>query len=348
MWSLNKFIPHFTASILIILIGVIGCSGDMPIQGFDLTDAEDIGIIDSTGINKIALEISFKDTAAVTGKSPLLLLGAFANIEAQILLKFENLPDSVVVTNAAIELKTSTIIGNDSKSSFTATVHRITSDWDESKVKDETFGNAYDVNSIGMVEILSVDREFFNNDSLIFETVRIPLNTQGVDLVNNWIDTTSMVENNGVFIDFSNSHFIKEFFSNNNLSNQPRLELEVLKNGSERDTTSFIATADAFLVRSLSEPPAGPLYIDNVFSRQSVIKFDLSEIPRESTINRATLELNVYNQDNLLTDDGFTMQIVRLSEPFSMPNTYRPDSSITAILATVVKSTSTLSIPIAP
>ncbi|NIR51026.1 DNRLRE domain-containing protein, partial [candidate division KSB1 bacterium] len=117
-------------------------------------------------------------------------------------------------------------------------------------------------------------------------------------------------------------------------------------------TISINANEDAYLPRKLAEPPHGPLYVDNVFSRQIVLKFDLSSIPRESTINQATLTLNVLGDLSIIKDNGvsqltngITIQLNRLAKPFESPNDLKVDSLAASVSETITQSTTSIVIP---
>lgn len=344
-WKYIKF--SLIASIMTMMISYLACSNDMPIQGLDLANSDEIGIIDSTSITTLSLEEAINDTLNPTGSSPFLLLGESDNFSTQILLKFDNLPDSIEdVTHAAIILKTNALLGRkDTKRSFTASVHQITTAWEENKVTVENFQDAYDLTNLGTAEMLSVDREFFNGDSVTFEKVRIELTSEAVEIVESWADSTSGVENDGFLIDHENSDFIKEFFSKENVSHFPILEIGVVRNG-RSDTLQINATEDAFLAKNDEILPDGPLYVDNIYSRQAILKFDFSQIPRESTVSRATLEMNVFNQNNVITDEGFTLIINRLAKPFESLDSLSIESGVSAIVSSVGKNATQISIPI--
>lgn len=330
-----------------------GCSEDMPIQGFNPDegfDPNNKGRIQSTVMATVE-EVTFSDTVTVTGRSPFLLLGAFSDIETRILLKFDQIPDSVNVLGANILLRTNGLVSqSDNKSSFRASVHEVTAVWYDSTVTDESFQNAFDPNSIGGAEIISVDRGLLAGDSLIIETVRIELGVQGVEFIG---DSTSLFNRFGALIDFSNSSFIKEFFSENNSRYRPQLELTVAGDSTDTKKVLIDVIEDAYLVSERIEPPAGPLYIDNIFSNQCVMKFDFSNIPRESTVNRAELQLNVLPEFSVLKgnntfsqlNDGLTFQIQRLAAPFEAPNSFTIDSTFTPILANVNRSDASTTIP---
>ncbi|RMF58999.1 MAG: DNRLRE domain-containing protein [Calditrichaeota bacterium] len=316
---------------LLLLMG-LGCGSDAPIQGFDFVDPNARGSIDSTVVSDLAVEATFSDTITATGRSSNLLVGSLGGVATQTLLRFEDVPDTVVILNAALLLRTKGILSDGkSKSTFEATVHPVTADWDETTVTAETFQDAFDPVPIASAEILPVGSGVVGFDSTITEIVRFEFDQTGVELVRQWADSTKG-PNNGILIDGgSNSTFIKEFFSSVSPTNLAVLELDVL-NGTERDTLSINVSQDTYLARQVAEPPPGPLYIDNVFSQQTVLKFDLSAIPRESTINRISMKLNLVRENSILADEDFRVFMQVLFKPFEPPKRFRVDSTVTSVV----------------
>lgn len=312
---------------LMLLAGVIACGNDMPIQGFDLANPGSRGQVDSTAIKDVEFETTYSDSFIPTGSlTTSLLLGSLNGIETRILLRFEDLPDTVEIKNAAIILSSNNVLGDEAKTSFQAFVHNVLDDWNEDTVTDANFPGNVDGAAIASAEILSVDQIFDENDSLVTESVRFQFDAQGVELASGWADTTDAVPNYGVLIDFANSTFIKNFFNRGNTANGPILELEVLK-GTVLDTLFVTSSGDAFLARQLQTPPSGPLYVDHLFGNHSILKFNLSTVRRESTINRAFLVLTIDQANTFITESQFTLQIFRLLEPFTEPDSLSLDGS---------------------
>lgn len=354
--KLSKHLSNLTffSAIPLIFVFLAGCAEDKSIQGFNEEegfDPNDKGEIRSSVITQLELEEAIRDTAIATGQGPLLLLGDFGGIHSTILLKFASVPDSVNITNAGVALRTRALIGDDrNKSSFVATLHAVRENWEEGTVSVENFQNTFDATSLASAEILTNES---GTDSASIETVRFQLNSEGVDLVKTWADSTN--ENFGFLVKFDagQSFFVKEFFSKNEPPNVsqpgPTLELEILKD-SELDTIPLLASEDAYLVETVQEPPSGPLYVDNVLNRHTILKFDLSEIPRESTINQANLILDLIGENSIITQDGFLFQIVRLDSPFVSPETFELATPVITLTQEVIplisKSSTTITIPI--
>ena len=77
-----------------------------------------------------------------------------------------------------------------------------------------------------------------------------------------------------------------------------------------------------------------------------MVKFGLDSIPRESVVNRALLVLNVDAQNSVITDAGFTLQIIRLADEFQEPNIVVIDSTVAPINANVDEASTGLAISI--
>jgi len=321
-----------------------GCKSDRPIEGFDLVlDPSIIGKIDTVSALSL-FESSFLDTLVSTGASPFLGLGSFSNIESRILLRFSDIPDTVDITKAVLVMDTNTLFSDGrSKSEFKAVVRKINEPWDEGTVNDVNFN--YDTTSfISQAIVKSRIADFSSADSSGIESIRFEFDAAGVALVQSWVSPTAS-DTHGVLIDYEDGGFIKEFFSRNGTITitRPRIELQVSKNGVIVDTLVSLPTSDAFLVRKLAEPDEGPLYMDNLFSHQSFIKFALDSIPQFSTINRAELVLNLDKASSRLKDTSFSFLVASLSE-FSSPNSAEIDSLVPFISSNLYPSTTELRI----
>ncbi len=335
----------YRLAILILLLAGSACREDSPLDFTVLDDPAERGRVDSTGIGSLLLEESFRDTITANGRGPFLEIGKFRNLSSRILLKFDTLPDTFRINGVTLFLDTNTLFTEgSSKSLFNATVHRVTADWQESSVTGENFGNAYDPAILAEARILSTAANFTSGDSVGIEAVRFDFNATGRSVVSSWQDSTRG-DNFGILVDFdAQSRFVKEFFSEDGLFSQPRLELDVT--GTVRDTILRVADADAFLL-TMDEPfPAGPLLIEDIFSSQAVIKFDLSSIPRQATINRALLQLEIMTEESFLKESGYSIRLERLASPFVPPSTFEIDSTFISLTSFLDRSTRTVSVPV--
>ncbi len=344
---LKQLLKAQVVGVLFLLASVgSGCRSDRPLEFDLLTDPNDRGRVDSTVVANLIQETSFGDTLTATGVSPFLELGQLDNTSTRVLLRFRSVPDSITISKATLILDTNTIYSTgENRSVFPATVHRVREDWVERSVTGENFGNSFDASPLSEATILSIGADFSESDSLFIESIRFEFDDTGLQLVRGWVDTTRG-DNFGIIIQHgAGSDFIKEFLSRNGLVNQPRLELESLTS-SGVDTTISVATEDATIVTRTGGVPAEPLFIDDLQSLQTVLNFDLSSIPRESSINDATLELTIDRDESRIKVSGYVFQIDRLAEAFAGPGALQVDSDLGAISQIVNNTTTTLSIPV--
>ncbi len=346
----GHFKKYYLLIFTLVALFLSNCKSDKAIQGFELADKDVRGTIKSLTLKQLNVESTFSDTVANSGFSSLLLLGEFDNISSQLLLKFQAIPDSGNISRVTLVLTTSDLLSDASENSvFTTQVHAVTSEWEENQVTAASFNNAFSSESIASAEIQPISKVVVGVDTsgadiTAAEQVRFEFNASGIDLVNSWIDT-SMNKNYGVLINFQGSRFIKEFFSRTNLSNQPKLEIETF-NGTKRDTVTVTASQDAFIAEKLFEPPAGPLYVDDLFSHQTVLEFDLSSISKESTINNASFKMTIDSQNTILNETTTILQIVRLKKEFVPLKTFTIDSSFVPLVVSVKRSDEEISVPI--
>ncbi len=341
---MKEMIKRRQTALALVALGAFGifnaaCKSDRPIDGFDmLLNQNQLGQVDTARV-VTSLEASFEDTVTATGRSFALSLGAFNETEARILLRFGDIPDTVEIARATLLLDTSTLLSEGrTKSEFVARVRKVNSAWDEKTVNYSNF--AFDTTgTLASARIKSTVADFSASDSSFIEATRFEFDSEGLDLVRRWADPAS-ADTHGVLIDFDQSDFIKEFSSREGALIRPRLELVVSENGAVVDTIFSIATADAYLVNRTASLQPGPLYVDNLFSEQSVIKFDLDNIPRESTINRASLILHVDQEKSVVKQNGFTFQMNRLNAFDPATDAATADSVATPIFAVVGRDSS--------
>jgi len=320
---------------MIGIVFLIGCRDDKALNGYDLiSDPTIIGNVDSTIILTAEYDTFQSDTISSTGLSTFLEIGQSDNIRTYSLLKFSAISDTAEIIDARLILNTNTLFSEGrSKSAFTATIHQVLTDWQEESVKYENLPQ-YDPTALSNTTIIS-SAASADMDSFFVETVTFEFDNAGITLLQSWQDTLN--NNFGFFINHENSNFIKEFFSDNSSINQPRLELEI-ENSNGRDTVLVAATEGAFVVDKLSTLPNGPLYVDNLFTNETVLKFNFSEIPKETVVNNAMLKLNFNEDISTLKASGLRFRMFLLAEPYTDPESVKIDSTFSPIDDTVFPS----------
>ncbi len=314
---------------LLVILFVFGCRSDSSIDGFNLlSNPNDVGVVDSA-IVVTSLQATFDDTVASTGSSQFLEIGQSGNIRAYSLLKFDAISDTATILSAKLILNTNTLFSEGSnKSIFTATVHQIVEDWQETTVNYEIRPD-FIQSALSNTTIVSTAAAASESDSLFTETITFAFDNSGIALLETWQDTLN--SNFGVYINHQNSNFIKEFFSDNSSINQPRLELEI-ENSKGKDTVLVVASEGAFIVEPLVPLRDGPLFIDNLFTNATVLKFDLSSISKETVVNNAVFKINFIDDLSVIKASGFTFRIDLLAEEFTGQKNVEIDSTFSPII----------------
>jgi hypothetical protein len=266
---------------------------------------------------------------ANTGDGPLLLVGRLNETETQSLVRFGNLPDSVVVHRAELVLFGRFNLG--SGPDFEITVHNVTADWKEDEVNAESFNDSFDPAVIGSQMVAAADSD----------TVVVAIDTT---LVSGWTDGS--VENYGLLVRFSSAEFIKTFLSGNANSGNPELRLRYTSGDAVIDST-FLPTEDAFLARRTAGLPPGYLYVGNGIADRAALRFDISAIPSTATINRARLKLTMVPEQSVLTSDPIILAAFPLAERLEPGQSVAFDSTFRSPQFFLYDTTATVELDVA-
>ncbi len=237
-----------------------------------------------------------------TGSSTRLLLGKYKDeYTSRILLKFSSLPYSGVgeIKAAKLILTGQRVLGDTLAPSFEAEIYEYNLFWEEEDTV--TWEDARVDPSIVLASAMVTTDV---GDSTVFE-----LDTQ---LISNWIDTSRMDENNGVWIDCKNAEFIKDFYSNetSQSSNAPVLVIEYSPESDPDTLLTYSAYPgdDMFILEDFtnSKIDTSLLYIGAGIGFQSRLFFDIdSLIQAKVTINKADLELLANPEFSMFEANGF-------------------------------------------
>ena len=236
-----------------------------------------------------------------TGLSTHLLLGKYKDeYTSRVLLKFTNLPANVSeVISAKLILTGQRVLGDTLAPSFEANLYEYTMFWDEGDTVTWT-----DASVDPSIVLASATVTTDIGDSTIFE-----LDTQIID---KWIDTSRVDENNGVWIDCENAEFIKDFHSTetSETSNAPVLEIEYTpeSNPDTLLTYSSYAGDDMFILEDFTDTiiDTSLLYIGAGIGFHSRLFFDIdSLIEANVSINKADLELLANPEFSMYDASGF-------------------------------------------
>ena len=241
--------------------------------------------------------------AVPTGGGTFLYVGAGDNKSAATLVKFTNLPQSIQVNGAELELRSTSNMGI-INGNVDVTIHKVNDDWVDSTVTADTFGNAFDPAIMSTFSFTVADTD----------TVVVPLDKT---VIQGWIDGT--IENHGLYIQAPGAAYFKRINSRLANDNRPVLRLFHEKEG-VKDTTVFTASDDAFVFNLQQEPVQGPLYVGNGLEHRSILRFDFSTIPRYANINLAILTLQIDTLNSFLSKDAiFTFSIDAITKAAGDP-----------------------------
>ena len=315
--------------LLILFLLVVSCAKEKP---FPLTSQEGSQVFETTIYQAKGADFTYYDPINL-GAAPHLMLGTLQNqYDARILLKFDDLPDSVEFTDAKIVLKKQAILG-DSAAAFTANLYALTGgDWDsdfEYNVK-----SWHEVSADSTTLLSSADVTALLDDSLVFNIAP--------SLVQQWVDTTDGVENYGVWIKSESATFIADFYSKLYASSGigPEIHLSHVEDG-QTVTESFSATVDVYLITTnFGDLDMDQLFVGKGIPFKSYLKFDLSAIPdSNATINKAYLRIVINNDVTILSSASvgdLKAQIVSSESP--APHAVDVDSLLSSFYPTSIIS----------
>ena len=296
----NKYSKNlrFYALSIILIAAVslynIGCADDPSSLGLNfIPPGETTGVrIFDSYIDTMAITASTSEFHVNTSSSANLMVGKYNSYDAKALLKFGGISsdyDSATVNSATLTLKYKNYYYpgtfSDSLGQISFDVYKITQNLDFSRitldsVSSGTFGNVSQGNYTGIPTADS-------------QEVSISLNTS---MVKDWLeysaDTNYSNKNYGIVLSPNNSSsVIKGFYSSLLGDNvKPTLQIIVTKNG-DTDTLTTRNSSTVSLVDAAVTPAPETFLVQAGVSYVGVLKFDLSKIPSNATINDVQLYL---------------------------------------------------------
>ncbi len=294
---------------ILIIIGFLSCTNDPDPIGSNIVPDEDklsSDVIDSYTSNFDQTFTSFKYDSLSFGASSTILLGNYKNIKSEALIGFYiNIPDSILtpfeadsinLVSAYLIIRPTYWIGD--SSNFRISLHRINNSWDPSTITQDTMNLIY--NNMGP--------DLFDQTSYSLNDTIMRFNMDK-DLVDGWIRRTydsTASKNYGMLLSPSplSSSAIVGF---QGISTYPAHEYPTLHMIFEKpdvfiDTVLATPSIDVhFAVGNIDPDPSGSILLQNTLGVRSKLKFDLSLVPQNILINKATLEFYI-NTNN--TDEG--------------------------------------------
>jgi hypothetical protein len=308
--------------VCICTLFLLACNDDKTIPlSSDLVDPSQLGQRQQS--TKTIVTDSTANKIANTFGTLNLWLGKFDDMENQVLIRFAklNLPDTVTIVAGTLKLHSRLVQGTGA--GFEATIHEVKNSWDSLTVtyQNDIFQKDF-FNTVPM-DIQRV--ESATTDSIIFKL--------DLAVVSSW--RTKDGREKGVLIQAPDASFTKAFHSHFSTPKQPVLELITLTKGNTKnDTARYSAVASVFVFHRLVELRKGPLYVGLGEQHQSSLFFDVSAIPRNATISRALLTLEVDTLNSTFYSNRLDLQLSQAINNFNLdplrfqPFTSYPDSLI--------------------
>lgn len=250
---------------------------------------EDIAGTGLGGVNHFVVHGTISENSVAFPKSNIatsddLLLGRFKGTESAVLVKFGTLAgdlDSVLVKRAYFFLAPRFKIADNSDSTMDVSIHRVTMAWDEESIDPLTVLNNFDPNPIFSGQFSTVADQA---DSLLLDN----------ELVQGWIDSDS--DNNGLLVVVQSADYMGVYYSDETIP-PPTIKI-VYEKQSVLDSALVGASEGLSILQSNFQLPPQRLMVGSGFGYSSFFKLDYSEIPKNATINKASLTLHV---DTLLS-----------------------------------------------
>ena len=289
------------------LLLTLACNNDKTIPlSSGLADPTQLGQrLQTTTI--VALDSTASKVVSTFGSANL-WLGKFDNLESRFLMRFAklNLPDTVTVVAASLKLRGNMVKG--AGADFNATIHQVTAaTWDSGKVTWGSGNFPVDFNPTPMntqrVSAVKGDSTTFQLDPAV---------------VSSW--RTAAGREQGLLVQAPGATFMKAFGSHFSTPKQPVMELITLKRGSTKnDTARLSPTVSIFLFQRLTAVRPGPLYAGLGEQYASTLFFDTSALPKNVTISRAQVTLEVDTLNSVFYSGRLDLQLAYIGA-IEVPN----------------------------
>ncbi|NOX66977.1 MAG: DNRLRE domain-containing protein [Chlorobi bacterium] len=304
---------------LLLFFIFMSCSDEPNLVGVGLLSNSDL--LDVAQVNSMQAKLQqqskfYTDSLNLTS-SKILMLGKHDNVESTMLMKFLIfLPDSLkeAVNNKTLQILSSTIEMDpiytyaDKSNPFDFTVHKINSSWNSlTFTKDSLASLDYD----------DVDR----SSNRVYEDTLITFDFDQ-ELAKEWLELSAsadQVSNKGLYFNYTpGSDKIIGFpaISYSNENKLARLKIIVEVPNSFVDTIVVPVTSDVHVVDG--ELPIGNsenIFVQGGITVRSSFKIDISMIPDNTIINKATLRFYYDDSESLIgTKPSDSLGVLALSD----------------------------------
>lgn len=251
------------------------------------------------------------DTIAITGNNPRkyintsssanLLVGLYQNYISKALLKFINITpdyDSSTVLSATLNLRSNDYFFQDSLGVTAFEIFSLTQSFDFTEIKyDELTSSSISPTAIGN----------YSGTLTNLTSVSINLDNQTVEgWLNYAADTNHTTKNYGtVMLPTSSSNTIKSFYSSTQIDTvRPSLTVIVSKNSNIDTLTLNVSQSVSLNDAPTSIVPQDRFVLQSGISFRDIMRFDLSKLPSNITINMAMIELTLDRANSYITSNS--------------------------------------------
>lgn len=326
----TKYFHHLRFAALIFSFYWFGCSEAPTDIGSEALENQGVTVLETTvvqdnSLTRYSADTSYKDILPL-GSSRYLLIGNYKQLEANIAIRFYPfffgkesaiLKDSIQILSAKVIVNSPYVLG-DSSASFGITAHKIQANWSASALRSDTT----DFLNPSAVNISSS----FRRDSSSYYSFSLD-----TALVRQWLKSsidTSQPKNYGILIKpAAGTAKIAGWEALSGTSTfYPLLEYKCRIVGGGDTTLTVYAAEDAHVVRgSLPAMHGDDFYVQSGLIGRTNLWFDLSVIPKNSVINKATLILKKHSDaSRSYAGNAFTDAVAAYPIQDSAANTLTP------------------------
>ncbi len=289
-------------SFVVIISGFVLSCSSTETNPFGL---ENIGQLDEQSIehvelNGTAAELSLELPDTQIGTSDELLIGSYKGANSAIVVKFESVSEVIssgTVQDALLIFSPAGRVSGDSTGSYEVNAHKVTVAWSTENVDPDAILSSYDAQIAGTAT--------FAKQSLLNDTLKI-----SAEVVQGWVDNTTA--NQGLLLLSQDPKDIHIYFSDETVVG-PQLKVTYTTNDSTKEVTLSDSDASSVVGWKVGfELPEDRLSVATGLASSVFLKFDFPEIPANSTINHASVTLQVDTSASIFPSTSSLFQLVRM------------------------------------
>jgi hypothetical protein len=228
------------------------------------------------------------------------LIGSYKGANSAIVVKFESVSEAIAsgtVQDALLIFSPAGMVSGDSTGSYEVNAHKVTVAWSTENVDPDAILSSYDAQIAGTAT--------FAKQSLLNDTLKI-----STEVVQGWVDNTTA--NQGLLLLSQDPKDIHIYFSDETVIG-PQLKVTYTANDSTKEVTLSDSDASSVVDWEVGfELPEDRLSVATGLASSVFLKFDFPEIPANSTINHASVTLQVDTSASIFPSTSSQFQLVRM------------------------------------